>query len=294
MVGLPIAVGLYAMRHAASARFGRLLVLAGFGWFLTTLAESPTPWVYSTGRVAGWFVEVSLIYLILAFPTGRLPARVDRLLVAAGAGARRLPVHADRLPRRALPAPEPVDATAAAPARRTCSCWSRTSPRVIEALVLPLRDLLTIALFVAVTARVAWRFQHATAVAQAGAGPGARRSRSSGSSSSSPRSPCAGSRPSRRRRAPGRGCWRSRSRSWPWPSSSASGAGACSSQRRCSGSPSRLQGRHRPDQIEAALAEEFQDRSLTIVRRVDHDPGHWVDTAGDPRSRRRWPRTGSL
>jgi len=43
MVGIPIAVGLFAMRHAASQRFGRLLVLAGFGWFLTTLAESSTP-----------------------------------------------------------------------------------------------------------------------------------------------------------------------------------------------------------------------------------------------------------
>ena len=97
------------MRHAASARFGRLLVLAGFGWFLTTLAESPTPWVYSTGRVAGWFVEVSLIYLILAFPTGRLPARVDRSWSRRVRRSSFCPLHADGAAGRAVSAPEPVD-----------------------------------------------------------------------------------------------------------------------------------------------------------------------------------------
>ena len=38
MVGTPIAVGLYAMRHAASARFGLQLVIAGFRWFLASLS----------------------------------------------------------------------------------------------------------------------------------------------------------------------------------------------------------------------------------------------------------------
>ena len=51
---------------------------------MATLSQSEDPWIYSLGRVSGWLVEVALMYVILAFPTGRLPARVDRLLVAVG------------------------------------------------------------------------------------------------------------------------------------------------------------------------------------------------------------------
>src|SRR3954469_22359275 len=49
MVGLPAAVGLYAVRQPASARFGPLLIVAGFGWFVTTLSESSDAWLYSIG-----------------------------------------------------------------------------------------------------------------------------------------------------------------------------------------------------------------------------------------------------
>ena len=117
------------LRHAASARFGRLLILTGFGWFLATLSESPDPWLYSIGRVAGWTVEVALVYLILAFPTGRLPARVDRVLVGLIAAV----VLCLYVPTAVLvehyPLPEPVDGLRRAAARRTRSCSSRTSPR---------------------------------------------------------------------------------------------------------------------------------------------------------------------
>ena len=41
--------------------------------------------LYSIGRIWVWFAELLLIYLVLAFPTGRLASRADRLLVRAGA-----------------------------------------------------------------------------------------------------------------------------------------------------------------------------------------------------------------
>ena len=72
-VGVPIAVGLYAMRHAASARFGSLRgwsASAGSSRRSQSRRRRGCP---SAGRVAGSVVEVSLIYLILAFPSGRLP-----------------------------------------------------------------------------------------------------------------------------------------------------------------------------------------------------------------------------
>jgi signal transduction histidine kinase len=83
IVGAPVAVGLYAWYRWPEERFGRVLVAAGAAWFVTTLAESDDATVYSIGRAAGWVTEVVLVYLTLAFPTGRLPTRTDRLLVAA-------------------------------------------------------------------------------------------------------------------------------------------------------------------------------------------------------------------
>jgi signal transduction histidine kinase len=53
---------------------------------LTTLAESDSSALYSTGRVSLWLVEPAVVYLILSFPSGRLSARTDRLLVASTLG----------------------------------------------------------------------------------------------------------------------------------------------------------------------------------------------------------------
>ncbi len=85
MVGVPIAVGVYALGKPAFQRFGALLIAAGAGWFVTTLSVSSDPLLYSIGRVSAWLVEVGLLYLLLSFPTGRLPGRVDRLLVGIAA-----------------------------------------------------------------------------------------------------------------------------------------------------------------------------------------------------------------
>ena len=60
-------------------------MLAGVLWSPTMLAESSDSVLYSIGRVSVWFAELLLIYLVLAFPTGRLINRADRLLVRAGA-----------------------------------------------------------------------------------------------------------------------------------------------------------------------------------------------------------------
>ena len=107
MVAVPIAVGLYAWHRRPDERFGPLLVAAGFGWFLTTLAESDDSLVYSIGRVSGWVVEIGLVWLILSFPSGRLTGRVDRMLVRATAAARgcALPPDGSASPTPTRPAP---------------------------------------------------------------------------------------------------------------------------------------------------------------------------------------------
>ena len=84
VIAAPIAAGLYAVYRHPGARFGWLLVLAGFLWSPTILAESSDGVLYSVGRVWVWFAELLLIYLVLVFPSGRLMSRADRLLFRAG------------------------------------------------------------------------------------------------------------------------------------------------------------------------------------------------------------------
>ena len=143
-VGAPIAVGLYARQFAPSARFGNLLILSGFGWFMTTLSESDQAWLYSVGRVSGWLAEVGLIYMILAFPTGRLTAQVDRVLVGASA----LLVLCLFLPTALLvdsyPLPTPwVDCGDGCPGNAFMVV--DTQPAFIDDLVRPLREFINVA-----------------------------------------------------------------------------------------------------------------------------------------------------
>jgi PAS domain S-box-containing protein len=85
VIAAPIAAGLYAVYRNPGGRFGWLLILAGVLWSPTMLAESSDGVLYSIGRVWVWLAELLLIYLVLAFPSGGLATRVDRLLVRAGA-----------------------------------------------------------------------------------------------------------------------------------------------------------------------------------------------------------------
>ena len=109
MVAVPIGVGLYAWHSRSDARFGRMLVGAGFAWFLTTFAESSDELIYSIGRVAGWFVEVGLVWLILAFPSGRLTDRVDRLLLGTAVALVAVLYLPTVLLDASFPDPQPVD-----------------------------------------------------------------------------------------------------------------------------------------------------------------------------------------
>jgi signal transduction histidine kinase len=80
VVAAPVATGLFAARHRGSERFGRMLILAALFWSLAVLSESSDSVLYSTGRVAAWFIFPILVYMMLAFPYGRLTTARDRLL----------------------------------------------------------------------------------------------------------------------------------------------------------------------------------------------------------------------
>jgi signal transduction histidine kinase len=80
-----IWLGIYAWRSDTSRRFGALLVLGGVGMFLTTLSNADASLPYSVGRIAGWWMEVAILYALLAYPTGRLTSSWDRYAVGLGA-----------------------------------------------------------------------------------------------------------------------------------------------------------------------------------------------------------------
>ena len=91
VIAAPMAAGLYAVYRNPGGRFGWLLVLAAVLWSPTMLAESSDSVLYSIGRVWVWSAELLLIYLVLAFPSGRLVSRADRLFVDAVDSAGRKP-----------------------------------------------------------------------------------------------------------------------------------------------------------------------------------------------------------
>src|SRR4051794_40821804 len=85
-ISVPVAAGLYALRRDPASRFARLLVVTGLAWAPTLLAMSERSVPYSIGRVWAWVVLVWVVYLLLAFPTGRLTTRTDRWMVSAALG----------------------------------------------------------------------------------------------------------------------------------------------------------------------------------------------------------------
>jgi signal transduction histidine kinase len=160
MVLVPVAVGCYAWYRGPHRRFGLLLMAAGFGWFLTTLAESDNSVLYSSGRVAGWLVEFELIYLALAFPSGRISYRIDRWIVAAVV----ILIAALYLPTALIDSDFPVPApytTCNSGCPQNAFFALPSEPAFVDSGIRPLRDALAAFFFLVVTFRLARRVERA-------------------------------------------------------------------------------------------------------------------------------------
>jgi signal transduction histidine kinase len=83
IVGVPIAVGLYALRAPINASFGIALLGIGFGWSLTALTEASLSVPYTIGRLSTWLIFPCVVYLLLAFPDGRIDRGLDRGILIA-------------------------------------------------------------------------------------------------------------------------------------------------------------------------------------------------------------------
>jgi signal transduction histidine kinase len=161
IIATPIAVGLYAWREGTHARFGRLLVIAGAAWFLEALSSSGNDVVYSIGRVSGWAVEAGLVGLILAFPSGRLTTSIDRRLAVAAVALIATLYVPTALITESYPAPSQFS-TCAADCPSNAFMLLDSEPAWVDGVLLPLREVLTAALALAVVIRLTDRIRRAT------------------------------------------------------------------------------------------------------------------------------------
>jgi signal transduction histidine kinase len=163
VVGVPLAVAFYSCRRPAHARFGRALLIASGLWFVASLSSSSSSLLYSTGRVAGWLAETALVYAVLAFPGGRLQARLDQGLMAASMVIVTTLYLPTALFVERYPAPSPWSSCYhACPQNAFMTLGSQ--PAFIGGVIDPLREVLTAVLFVIVAARLASRIREANSL----------------------------------------------------------------------------------------------------------------------------------
>jgi signal transduction histidine kinase len=150
IVGVPVAVGFYATYVAQQRRFGLLLMGAGLAWALTALGESPDSVPYSIGRVAAWLIFPMLVYLMLAFPEGRLAPGPPRALFGSITGLIVVLYAGSALFVDAYPTNTPWASCDAACPPNAFLLFDH-EPAVMADLVLPVRELVGVVLLSAVT-----------------------------------------------------------------------------------------------------------------------------------------------
>ncbi|WP_192582891.1 sensor histidine kinase [Streptomyces albicerus] len=78
------AAGLIAWRRRPANRFGPLMLLTGVATFATALWWADVVALRTVGQLCDLLPTVLILHLFLAFPTGRLTSRLERLLVGLG------------------------------------------------------------------------------------------------------------------------------------------------------------------------------------------------------------------
>jgi signal transduction histidine kinase len=79
-----VACGLIAGSRRPESRIGVLLAAAGFSWFLGTFADSGIQAYADFGSLFATLYRGPIIHAVVSYPTGRVRARVDKAVVAAG------------------------------------------------------------------------------------------------------------------------------------------------------------------------------------------------------------------
>jgi signal transduction histidine kinase len=79
-----ILAGVFAWSRRPDSRFGPLMIAAGFAMFLSSLGWAGAAGPHTIGLAFDLLPAVVFLHVFLAFPSGRLEHRFERLLVVAG------------------------------------------------------------------------------------------------------------------------------------------------------------------------------------------------------------------
>jgi signal transduction histidine kinase len=77
-----VGVGLFAWYRSPGNRIGVLMVATGFAWYVGMLARTEPPLLFSIGFTLENLYVALAVHLLLAYPSGRLEGRIDRVIVA--------------------------------------------------------------------------------------------------------------------------------------------------------------------------------------------------------------------
>lgn len=78
-----VVSGILAWWRRPASRLGPLMVATGFGMAITPLQWSDQPLVYSIGHLFDMLPAALFLHVFLAFPTGRLTSKAERIVVVA-------------------------------------------------------------------------------------------------------------------------------------------------------------------------------------------------------------------
>jgi signal transduction histidine kinase len=145
---LPISLGAFRLSRNPGDRFAALLVAAGVLFSLTSLAEADAALPYSLGRVFVWIVEPVVVYLLLAFPSGRITTVAERRLVWATLLVAGLLYVPTALIAEGFPVPSPYASCGQQCPHNALAVGSAAG---VMDVVRPLREVLTALVFAAAT-----------------------------------------------------------------------------------------------------------------------------------------------
>jgi signal transduction histidine kinase len=144
-----LGLGLWDLAGARDRSFAAALLAAGLLWSVSALGESEAPALYSVGRVAQWFVDLAIIYLLLSYPSGRLTGRTERILFTGTALVVGLLYVPTALVVQHFPSPGAWSACTSDCPRNVLALTGST-PGLVTGLMIPAREALTVGIFLGV------------------------------------------------------------------------------------------------------------------------------------------------
>src|SRR4051794_12181013 len=158
VIGVTVATGVYARRRTPANNFGILLILSGLLWGIAALTAATSPVLHSFGRVAQWPAELTILYLVLSYPTGSLKTQGARVVFYAGVALVALLYVPTIFFVSSFDHPFPLESCANG-CPPNAFMLTASEPGVIGSVISPLRDILATAVYAAAIGVLALRLR---------------------------------------------------------------------------------------------------------------------------------------